>query len=267
MKDYLKQILEGVSDKLHGISLVREYLQARILQSLQDCGVFGFWVFHGGTSLRFLYGMPRYSEDLDFALREPGLNDEFSSSLKRVKSSFNLEGYQVDIKLKLEKNVKMAFLRFQGLLFELNLSPHPDQVLPVKIELDTLPPAGGEWCTSLIRRFVPLHLLHYDKPSLLAGKLNAILTRSYVKGRDIYDLIWYLSDRTWPNPNISFLNNALKQLEWKGPILAEDNWKSIMAGKMNSMNWQIVKNDVEPFLERKNDVELLTKENILGLLR
>jgi predicted nucleotidyltransferase component of viral defense system len=266
MKDYLRQILESTPDKLSGLSVVREYLQTRILQGLQDGGAFRAWIFHGGTALRFLYGMPRYSEDLDFALRVPGLSEDFASILKRVKTSFLSEGYQVEVKVKTDKNVKMAFFRFQGLLFELNLTPHSDQVLPIKIELDTLPPAGGGWTTSVVRRYVPLHLLHYDKSSLLGGKLNAIFTQPYVKGRDIYDLVWYLSDRSWPIPNIPFLNNALRQLHWKGPTVTEENWKLLMIEKINTLNWQTVRNDVEPFLERKGDIELLTRKNLLGLL-
>lgn len=59
-----------------------------------------------------------------------------------------------------------------------------------------------------------LNLLHYDKSSLLAGKLHAVLTRKYTKGRDLYDLMWYLSDPTWPAPNLIQLNNALKQTGW-----------------------------------------------------
>ena len=68
MKAYLRTLIAPAQTKLVAIHLVREYLQARILQSLQRAGAMQTLAFHGGTSLRFLYDIPRYSEDLDFAL-------------------------------------------------------------------------------------------------------------------------------------------------------------------------------------------------------
>jgi hypothetical protein len=73
----------------------------------------------------------------------------------------------------------------------LKLSPHHDEVLAVKIEVDTIPPRGAGLATSLIRRHVLLNLQHHDQASLLAGKLHAILQRPSLKGRDLYDLAWY----------------------------------------------------------------------------
>ena len=64
-----------------------------------------------------------------------------------------------------------------------------------------------------------LNLCHHDKPSLLAGKLHAVLSRKWTKGRDLYDLVWYLADRTWPAPNLALLNAALAQTGWKGPVM------------------------------------------------
>ena len=267
MKDYLRQILQDVDNNLLAVSTVREYLQARVLQVLQDCGAFGQWVFHGGTSLRFLYGAPRYSEDLDFALRAPGLEDDFAGCLKRIRRTFEDEGYDADVKLKDEKTVKAAFIRFRALLFELGLSPHVSQALQVRIELDTNPPAGGAFATSVIRRHVTVRLLHYDKPSLLAGKLHAILARPYAKGRDLYDLLWYLSDRSWPGPNVAFLNHALAQTGWDGPEIAGENWRSQVSVRLEEIDWPTVRADVQPFLEREADVALLTHENVLSLLK
>ena len=70
--------------------------------------------------------------------------------------------------------------------------------------------------TTLVRRHVLLNLHHHDRASLLAGKLHAVLQRPFLKGRDLYDLIWYLSDKDWPDPNLVLLNNALNQTGWTG---------------------------------------------------
>lgn len=79
---------------------------------------------------------------------------------------------------------------------------------------------------SVVRRHVTLQLRHHDRASLLAGKLHAFLQRAYVKGRDPYDLLCYLSDPNWPAPNLILLNNALQQTGWKGHILKEANWRA-----------------------------------------
>jgi predicted nucleotidyltransferase component of viral defense system len=211
MKDFLKQILQDIENPLLARCVIREYLQARLLQSLQGKGVFSAWVFQGGTALRFLYAMPRFSEDLDFALVKPGLSDNFREVLKNVKDVFQSENYDITVKVSDAKTVKSAFIRYAGLLFELGVSPHRSEVISVKVELDTNSPLGAGITSTVVRRYVTLNLRHYDKASLLAGKLHAVLTRRYVKGRDIYDLIWYLSDASWPDPNIELLNNALGQ--------------------------------------------------------
>jgi len=90
-----------------------------------------------------------------------------------------------------------------------------DQTQSVKVELDTRPPAGAGFETRRVRRFVLLNLLHYDKASLFAGKLHAVLMRKYTKGRDLFDPAWYLSDPDWPEPNLPLLNNALQQSGWQ----------------------------------------------------
>jgi len=122
-----------------------------------------------------------------------------------------VQGYTITLKVNDGKTVRSAFVRSPNLLFELSLSPHQDEILAVKIEVDTNPPAGARLATSLVRRHVLLNLQHHDQSSLLAGKLHAILQRPYFKGHDLYDMMWYLSDMEWPVPNLDLLNNALKQ--------------------------------------------------------
>ena len=101
---------------------------------------------------------------------------------------------------------------------------------------------------------------------MLAGKLHAVLQRSYTKGRDIYDLLWYLSDPAWPQPNMELLNNALAQSRWMGGVLTQHNWRSVVSKHIKRLNWDAVANDVHPFVEQGFDMDLLTLENLEHVL-
>jgi predicted nucleotidyltransferase component of viral defense system len=267
VKDYLRQILSGIDNPILARCLAREYLQARILQSLQDRGAFNTWAFQGGTALRFLYAMPRFSEDLDFALVEPGLPVNFRDKMLIAAKVFEAENYDVAVRINDKRTVRSAFVNFKDLLFELGLSAHPSETLSIKVEVDSNPPAGAKTASTIVRRHVILNLQHHDKASLLAGKLHAFLARRYVKGRDIYDLIWYLSDRTWPAPNLELLNNALAQTGWHGPKVTAENWRQLIAERVETLDFKQVVADVEPFLERLADKALLTRESLTSLLQ
>jgi hypothetical protein len=266
MKDLLHEIVTGVQDNNTARCLTREYLQARLLQCLQDGGAFESWAFVGGTALRFLYDMPRFSEDLDFSLVRAGAPDRFGDLLQKAKSCFLAEGYTATIKAKEDKAVKSAFVKFEGLLYDLALSPHRSETISIKIEIDVNPPTGAVFESSVIRRHVLLHLKHYDRSSLLGGKLHALLTRPYVKGRDVYDLLWYLSDRRWPPPNIAFLNQALSQSNYTGTAITSTNWKEQIATRIAAYNWNQVIADARPFLERSEDEAILSRETLFALL-
>ncbi len=266
MKNHLKHHIEDVSGHFRKICIVREYLQARILQGFQEDGVYMRWAFLGGTALRFLYSIPRFSEDLDFSVIESCKVTGFRSALQRVQSNLEPEGYHIRLKVNDSKRVSMAFFRFPALLYELGLSPREAQTISIKIELDTNPPGGAVTETTLIRRHVTINFLHYDRASLLAGKINAILSRPWTKGRDLYDLIWYLSDRTWPEPNLIWLNEALQQTAWPGPNITSRNWRDVLTDRLISLDWKNAQSDVAPFLERDRDIELVTLENVQKLL-
>ena len=92
------------------------------------------------------------------------------------------------------------------------------------------------------------------------------MQRSYTKGRDIYDLLWYLSDPNWPTPNLVLLNNALQQTGWPGDELTLDNWREIVRDRLQTLAWERIVTDVRPFLEAESDAELLTRENVLTVL-
>ena len=266
MKVYIEHLLKDVPDSVTGRNLLREYLQARILGIIQRCGAMIPLAFHGGTTLRFLYALPRYSEDLDFALENPGSGYDFRAYLRAIQDEFTKEGYEVVVRLNDQKTVNAAFVRFNGLLYEFELSPHKDEVLAVKIEVDTNPPDGAGLDTTIVRRHVTLQLQHHDRASLLAGKLHAVLQRPYVKGRDLYDLVWYLGDPDWPAPNLVLLRNALRQTGWEGEIPDENNWQGLLSQRLSGIDWKQSAADISPFLEKANEVDLLTRENFKKLL-
>jgi predicted nucleotidyltransferase component of viral defense system len=266
MKEYLAQIVREAPTPVHGRNMAREYLQARILGVLQRIGMMIPLAFHGGTALRFLFSTTRYSEDLDFALEQPGAKYDFRACLKAIQAAFVAEGYNVDLKVSDRKAVHDAFVRFRGLPYELGLSRRKEETLAVKIEVDTNPPQGAVLATTVVRRHITLQLQHHDRASLLAGKLHAILHRPYVKGRDLYDLLWYLSDPSWPAPNLTMLNNALKQTGWNERPLEPDSWKEIVRQRLQTMAWEQVSGDVRPFLEQGSDPNLLTLDNLLRVI-
>jgi predicted nucleotidyltransferase component of viral defense system len=267
MKDYLKQITDKIQNNNMARCIVREYLQARVLEILQDNGAFVKWAFVGGTALRFLYSMPRFSEDLDFSLAKSGVEDNFIELMNKAKHTFEAEDYKLVIKAKAEKTVKSAFLKFDSLLYEIGLSPHSSETISIKVEIDTNPPSGAELETSIVRKHCLLNLQHYSKSSLFAGKLHALLSRKYVKGRDVYDLMWYLSDRTWPGPNIILLNNALRQTHGETKEITVNNWRDEISMRISGFDWDKVIADIRPFVDKQKDLEMLTRENLLSLLK
>ena len=265
MKEYLRQLVHG-HEPARGRNVAREYLQARILGALQRVGAMATLAFQGGTCLRFLFSLPRYSEDLHFVLESRRSSYDLRGWLQSIRSELAVEGYRVDLRMREDRPVHSAFVRFPGVLYEVRPSPHPTETISIRIEVDTCPPDGATTAVSLVRRHETLRLFHHDRASLLAGKLHAVFQRPYTKGRDLYDLIWYLSDPEWPAPNLSLLNAALRQTGWRGEKFTPANWRPIVAGRIETLDWGRATADVEPFLERQAETDLVSKSNALRLL-
>lgn len=247
-------ILETEQDAL------KEILQEIALYSLSTSGFFRHALFHGGTSLRILHGLQRFSEDLDFILKQPNPNFRWQPYLTKMAGSFQKFGIEPEIidRSKAEKTVQKMFLKDKsiGKLLQLKFHHHPHQKLMIKFEIDINPPAGSD---------VNLHYLEFpvdhsveaqDLASNFAGKLHALLCRTYIKGRDWYDFNWYLKQKI--TPNIPLLANALKQQgPWKGLSMdINQQWlHDALLEKAQSLNWQKVVADVRPFvgeLERES---------------
>ena len=263
MKDHLRELVRGL-DPLVGRNVLREYLQARILEGLQRVGAMSALAFQGGTALRFLYSLPRYSEDLDFALEGTRESYDLKAWMTRIARQFQREGYEVAGSLRDRGNVHSGWLRFRGVLLDMGLSPHRDEVQGIRIDVDTRPPAGAVTKTCLVRRHVSLRLHHHDPASLLAGKLHAVLRRPWAKGRDIYDLAWYLSDPGWPPPNLALLNAALRQGDAEAVRMTEETWRDSVAERVESLDWDAINADVRSFLE--HGVEMVGRGELVSLL-
>ena len=99
----------------------------------------------------------------------------------------------------------------------------------------------------------------------MAGKIHALVTRKYSKGRDWYDLLWYLSRRPSTEPNLTLLQNALDQTQGVGTFRAVD-WRGMLSKKVQGIDFLKLLQDVEPFLERPQDARLLTVAHFQSLL-
>jgi len=267
VRDHLQSLAAAQPDRRARLNLIREYVQAHILRSAQEAGAFAAWAFQGGTALRFLHGLRRFSEDLDFALERPAHDRGLEPVAREVKRDFELAGYSVEVTLRTGRIVHSAIVKFPGLLRDTGLAPERGAKLRIRMEVDTHPPAGAVLETRLITRHFPISFRVHDLSSCMAGKIHALLSRPYTKGRDLYDLSWYLTRRERPSPNFDLLRNALAQTGWEGPAMEPETWRQVLVDRVGSLDWRAAVQDVEPFLEDPRDRQLLNRELLLAELR
>ena len=265
MKDYLLELVGARTGFNAKLNIMREYLQAYLLRIMHEEGVFRSTAFVGGTALRFLHKLPRFSEDLDFSLNGK-MGYSFVTLLEKIKKELILSGYSVSLSYNTQKSVNYAFVKYEKLMYEAGLSPHKHQKFSTKIEIDTKPPRGAVVTTNIVNMYVPLSFLSYDLPSLFAGKIHALLNRKYTKGRDFFDLGWYLSRWSTLTPNMKLLSNALKQTGWEKDMPTENTWRELISNVVQKTDWKRVTRDVENFLENPSDMQVFTRENVLKLL-
>ncbi|MBN2494899.1 MAG: nucleotidyl transferase AbiEii/AbiGii toxin family protein [Deltaproteobacteria bacterium] len=260
MKEEALALIEDLDDPAAKLNRLREYLQALVLRSLHESEAFSSLAFVGGSSLRFLENLPRFSEDLDFSLMRAEAYQP-RPWLEKAKRDLEHAGLSCSITYKQRKTVHTAWVRIAGLLRDAGLSAHEAQNLSIKLEIDTVPPEGADLKRSLVTRFVTLAITHYTLESQMAGKVHALLTRQYPKGRDWYDLIWYRSHRPPLNPKLLLLQNALDQTQGRSELDAS-RWQQLLAEKLEGLDIDLLARDVTPFLERAEDRRLITRENL-----
>ncbi len=249
------------------LNVLREYLQNYLLFLMQKVGMMESLCFVGGTALRFLYRIRRYSEDLDFSADEHWSAADFTAYMKKIETGLHKAGYVCTLQLKGEKVVQKAKIGFSQLLFEVGLSHRKEQKVSIHLEIDANPPPGWKVEKTIVDLHLPVALRHYEISSMFAGKLHAIFMRPYTKGRDIYDLFWYRSKQKDLLPNFTLLNNAIVQTAEGFPEINEANWLELLTAKLDGLDWNLVEKDVLPFLEFREDLMMFTKENLLALLK
>lgn len=234
---------------------IREITQEVVLAALGRGDFFKHVLFQGGTCLRIFYGLNRFSEDLDFVLREAAPDFQLKEHVKHLTDELAAFGYDLEIvdRERADANVKKVFLKDDSLGKVINLrhaiQAGPQAKIRIKLEVDTNPPSGsGHELKYLDFPFVSSVAVQ-DRPSLFAGKIHALFCREYAKGRDWYDFIWYTSNRT--DINYGFLASALNQFgPWKGQSIAVDEaWLlNELEQKIRATNWKQAAEDVRRFV-------------------
>lgn len=264
MLDTLKEKLQQYNNATDKYNYLREYLQLLVLKIIDEKGYFRNLAFVGGTALRILYDLKRFSEDLDFSLIN-NTNFSFVKMMDVITKELEQQNLSVSCAPKDDKTVSQAFIKFDQLLYTLNLSNHKDQKLSIKIEVDKKPPSGFKTELTLINKEFFTNINHYDLPSLYAGKLHAVLCRSYTKGRDYYDLLWYLTRKT--EPNYSMLNQAISQTNQKNLQLDKVKLTELLQARINETDFKKIRTDIQPFLMDLKELRYFEKDFFLNLLK
>lgn len=235
---------------------LKEITQEIALLALSRAGFFRIAAFQGGTCLRILYGLERFSEDLDFVLRAEDKTFVWNKYISNMHEEFIAYGFNLEVKdrAKYDSIVKTAFLKADsagGILLLKDIRTNQPK-LKIKLEIDTHPPEGSLFENKYLDFPSPCSIQTQDLPSLFAGKCHALLCRNYTKGRDWYDFIWYIQRQT--QINFTLLQNAIQQAgPWKDKHISVTRlwFLEKLKHKISAINWEETKQDVAPFLREK----------------
>lgn len=249
------------------LSALREIMQEVALAGLSRTDFFEKAAFYGGTALRIFYGLDRFSEDLDFSLLESNPDFSLDPYFPTILSEFESLGIHVSIKEKeksIESSVDSAFLKAETIWKEIVLEDlikqtgvRSNKTIKIKLEVDRNPPLNFTTEEKLLIRPFSFYVKCFTRPSLFAGKMHALLYRKWkgrVKGRDWYDLEWYIK-KGIPLDVEHFLNRAKDTGDWMEHSINPDQIKQLLKNKIAEVSIDNVKEDVVRFI--KDDQALL----------
>jgi predicted nucleotidyltransferase component of viral defense system len=263
--------------KKYQCTTIGDYENA-LKEIIQEIALLGMWrakffeigAFYGGSSLRILHGLNRFSEDLDFSLLKSNKKFDISRYENSLTEELKAYDFEVTIEKKIKNiqtNIESAFIKSNTLIHLIKVNPHlkthKNQILKIKIEVDISPPIGAD--TEVISHFFPIafSIKTFTLPTLFAGKLAATLFRPYqfnTKGRDWYDFLWYIS-REIPL-NIKYLKEIMIQQKlWtKNKELKLDDVRKIFNKKLEELNLNQAQSDVLPFIKDQFQVKSWNKK-------
>ena len=251
---------QTVYDKKNGI---KEVVQEIVLCGLSRSGFFKTAAFYGGTALRLFYGLDRFSEDLDFSLKVSANSFSFSEYLPILEKEIRSYGLNFKMEAKdksADSDIKSAFLKGNTkehmLMFyadeQLARSIGSNELIKVKFEVDTNPPDYAAFEIKYRLLPIPYEITLYDMPSLFAGKIHAVICRAWknrVKGRDLYDYVFYLSRGT--AVNLKHLTARLAQSGYipEGKQITIEDVKEMLRKRFANIDFVQAKQDVLPFIK------------------
>ncbi len=264
---------------------LREILQEIVLLGLSRAGFFNYALFYGGTALRILHGLDRFSEDLDFSLIAPDANFDLVHYEDAVVEALHSFGFEVTIQMKnSEGNIKSAFLKGNTSQHLLNIEAPEDivktfgqgRLVKIKFEVDTQPPLDFESEKKILLVPSPFSINTMTLPSLFAGKMHAVLCRNWSsrpKGRDWYDLVWYISNGY--ALDLKHLNARLQQnCSWSenknidlSKEVDKDFLPALLKMRIDHLDIHAAKRDVEVFIADKRVLDIWSKEFFTDIVR
>lgn len=260
-----------IEDKKHAI---KEVLQEVVLAGLSKTDFFTKAAFYGGTALRIFYGMDRFSEDLDFTLLVEDDTFDMSKYFKPISDVVNSLGLNFEV-LKKDKtvnsNIESAFIKGNTKETLITIYPsssnsrliiHNEKII-IKFEVDVNPPLYAN--TEIKFRLLPFpyQVRVYDASSLFAGKIHALIAKSWksrIKGRDLYDYVYYLTLET--KVNLKHLEARLKQTKTieENTQLSRDLLIDILDKRFDQMDYDIAKSDSRPFIKDQSNLDLWSRD-------
>lgn len=256
------------------VNALREIMQNVALLALSRTDFFNHAAFYGGTALRILYGLNRGSEDMDFSLLEVDNTFYLGDYSTAIEAEFSSFGMQASFKPKQKAghtNIQSGFLKANTQIQLLSIGLDKDlsgrfyigDEIRIKVEVDVLPPPGGSTEIKYVFQPIPFAIRSCTLPTLLAGKLHAVLFRGWksrVKGRDWYDLAWYAGHH--PEYDIRHLESRSRQSGdySDNQELTNERVHALLKAKLDTIDFDEMKKDVRPFLRNPNDIECWSKE-------
>ncbi len=282
MNSVLKSMLDkyDIKSTTDEINAMKEIIQEIVLCGLSRGGFFKEAAFYGGTALRIFYGLDRFSEDLDFALLEPNKNFDLSKYFRFIEDEVAVYGLNLEIKTKektKDSNILSAFLKGDTKEHIFIFFPNENMEnsssfknIKIKFEIDINPPSGAKYEFKYKLLPSPHQVRLYDKSSLFAGKIHAILCRNWshrTKGRDLYDYVFYLSKGI--KVNLELVKSKLIESKVLAPNsdFTIDILKDLLNKKFEEINYTDAKEDVITFIKDSDSLNLWSSEFFIEITK